>query len=204
VSVDALEAVDELLDERLPGFGPEQAAADATVLFDGESEGEKHFDILLDVFCGVGVKRFVVEGFGEPGSVEAEINADVAILFVGGVVELGAEAEEAHSGLLRLPDGIECDGFRDLGLAGVGRPELPAHLELVGGVIVKLLRGLGDCVFDERGGAVLQAIVENVSALVDGRFTEGDWVCARGDDSRILGDKCELAHDRYHRSWQGV
>jgi hypothetical protein len=37
--VDALEAVDEFLGQRLAGFGPEEAAADAAVFFDREGEG---------------------------------------------------------------------------------------------------------------------------------------------------------------------
>src|SRR5712691_10140498 len=90
--VDALETLDELLDERFAGFGPEEAAADAAVFFDGESEGQKHLYILLNVFGGIFVELFVFEGFGEPGGVEAEVDADMAVLFEGGVVELGAEA----------------------------------------------------------------------------------------------------------------
>jgi hypothetical protein len=38
-SVDALEAVDELLGEGFAGLGPEETAADAAVFFDREGEG---------------------------------------------------------------------------------------------------------------------------------------------------------------------
>ena len=63
-SVDALEAVDELLGEGFAGFGPEKTAADAAVFFDGEGEGEEHLDVLLNVFGGGLVELFVFEGFG--------------------------------------------------------------------------------------------------------------------------------------------
>ena len=109
--VDALEAVDELLREGFAGFCPEKAAADAAVFFDGEGEGEEHLDILLDVFGGIFVEVLVFYGFGEPGSVEAEVDADVAVLFEGGVVEAGAEAEDSDGGGLALPEGVEADGF---------------------------------------------------------------------------------------------
>ena len=109
--VDALEAVDEFLGEGFAGFGPEEAAADAAVFFDGEGEGEEHFDVLLNVFGGGFVELFVFEGFGEPGGVEAEVDADVAVLFEAGVVELGAEAEDADGGGLELPEGVEADGL---------------------------------------------------------------------------------------------
>ena len=102
-SVDALETLDELLDEGFAGFGPEEAAADAGVFFDGEGEGQKHLYILLNVFGGVFVELFVFEGFGEPGGVETEVDADVAVLFEAGVVELGAEAEDFDGGGLELP-----------------------------------------------------------------------------------------------------
>ena len=101
--VDALEAVDEFLGQRLAGFGPEEAAADAAVFLDGEGEGEEHLDVLLDVFGGGLVELIVFEGLGEPGGVEAEVDADVAVLFEAGVVELRAEADDADGGGLRLP-----------------------------------------------------------------------------------------------------
>ena len=110
--MDALEAVDEFLGEGFAGFGPEEAAADAAVFFDREGEGEEHLDVLLDVFGGVFVEVLVFEGFGEPGSVEAEVDADVAVLFEAGVVELGAEADDSDGGGLELPEGVECGGLR--------------------------------------------------------------------------------------------
>jgi len=88
--VDALEAVDELLGEGFAGFGPEETAADAAVLFDREGERQEHLDVLLNVLRGGFVELLIFEGLGKPGCVEAEVDADVAVLFEAGVVELGA------------------------------------------------------------------------------------------------------------------
>jgi len=62
-------------------------------------------------FGGVLVELLVGEGFGEPRGVEAEVDADVAVLFEAGVVELGAEAEDADGGRLELPESVEGGGF---------------------------------------------------------------------------------------------
>ena len=56
--VEALEAGDEFFGEGFAGLGPEEAAGDAAVLFDGEGEGEELFDVLLNAFL-----RVFVEGF---------------------------------------------------------------------------------------------------------------------------------------------
>ena len=175
--------------EGFAGFGPEEAAADAAVFFDGEGEGEEHLDVLLDVFGGVCVEVLVFEGFGEPGSVEAEVDADVAVLFVGGVVEVGAEAEDADGGGFELPEGVELRlrfGWLPDGV-GVGGPELPAHLELVGHVVVELLGGFGYGVFDDGGGGVFGAVVVDVEALVGGGFVEADGVDGGGGDALCGG-----------------
>jgi hypothetical protein len=191
--VDALEAVDELLREGLAGLGPEQAAGDAAVLLDGEGEGKQHLDVFLDV-AGGGLVEFGV--FEKPGSVQAEVDADVTVLVEAGVVELGTEAEDADGGGLLLPGGVEAAGFESFGgLVEDGGPELPRHLELVGHVVVELLGGLGDGGFDEGVGDLLGALVVDVDALVDGGLGEGDGV-GRGDgDALVSADERELAHD---------
>ena len=153
--VQALKSGDEFFGEGFAGFGPEEAAADAAVLFDGEREGEELFDVLLDFLGGVDVEIFVFE---YPGGVEAEVYADVAVLFVAAVVEVGAEADDADFGGFQFPDGVEAGFF---GCGGVGCPEGPAHFELVGGVVVELVGGFGYGGFD--GGAV------GVGVLLRGR-----------------------------------
>lgn len=50
--VQALEAGNEFFGEGFAGLGPEEAAGDAAVFFDGEGEGEEHFDVLLDALLG--------------------------------------------------------------------------------------------------------------------------------------------------------
>src|SRR5512142_2552809 len=93
--VDALEAGDELFGERLAGLGPEQAAGDAAVLLNQQGEGEEFLDVLLDVELSFFVQLIVIQRLKYPGSVEAEVDEDVAVLFVAGDVELGAEAKDA-------------------------------------------------------------------------------------------------------------
>ena len=190
--------------EGFAGFGPEEAAADATVFFDREGEGEEHLDVLLNVFGGVFVEVLVVEGFGEPRRVEAEVDTDVPVLFESGIVEAGAKANNSDGCGLPLPEGIECCGFGDLIGARVGRPEIPSHLELVSGVVVELLGCLGYCIFDEGGGGVLGAVVVDVKALVGGGFVEADWVGAGGPDAGVPADEGELAHDRDKGRGEGV
>ena len=133
---------------------------------------------MLDVFCSGFVQLFVFERFGEPRGVEAEVYADVTVLFEAGIVELRAEAEDLDCGWLELPEGVERDGFCDLVGAGFGRPELPAHLKLVGHIVVELLGGFGYGVFDDGGGGVFGAVVVDIDALVDGSFGEVDGIDA--------------------------
>jgi hypothetical protein len=213
-----LEAVDELLGEGFAGLCPEEAAADAAVFLDREGEGEKHFDVLLDVFGGGFVELFVFEGLGEPRRVEAEVDADVAVLVEAGVVEGWAEAEDADGGGLKLPDRIETGEFgvdvgvgiaTGTGVAGIklGGPEVPAHLELVGGVVVELFGGLGDGVFDDGGGGVAAffgAIIGDVDSLVGGGFGEADGIGGGCGDPLFATDEGELAHDRDESRGEGV
>jgi hypothetical protein len=100
--VQALEAGDQFFGEGFAGLGPEEAARDAAVFLDRESEGEEHLDVLLDAFLGEGFEVFVfkevfvVERFiHDPGGVEAEVDSDVSVLVEAGVIELGTEAEDA-------------------------------------------------------------------------------------------------------------
>ena len=122
VSIDSLESVDELLGEGFAGFGPEEAAANAAVFFDRKGEGEEHLDVLLDVFGGVFVEVLVVEGFGEPRGVEAEVDADVPVLLEGSIVEAGTEADDFDGGGLALPEGVKGGGLGDLNGGRVGSP----------------------------------------------------------------------------------
>jgi hypothetical protein len=214
--VEALEAVDELLSEGFAGLGPEEAAADVAVSFDREGEGEKHFDVLLDVFGGVGVKVFFIESFGEPGGVEAEVDADVAVLLVAGVVEAGPEAEDADGGELELPEGVEAAEFAlGFGVGGdieavvevvveLGDPELPAHFELVGHVVVKLFGGFGYGGLDDGCGGVFGAVVVDVDALVSGGLIEADGVDGGCGDALVSADESELAQDGDERVGKGV
>ena len=192
VLVDALEAVDEFLREGLAGLCPEEAAGDAAVLLDGEGEGEQHLDVFLDVAGGGLVELGVLE---EPRGIEAEVDADVAVLIEAGIVELGAETQDADGGGLLLPGGVETAGFKRFGgFVDDGGPELPLHLELVGHVVVELLGGFGDGGFDEGVGGLLGAFVVDVDALVDGGLGEAEGI-GRGDgDALVSADEGELAH----------
>lgn len=186
-SVDALEAGDELFGEGFTGLSPEEAAADAAVLFDEEGEGEELFDVLLDVDLSGLVEGSVVgrEGqrdrelrIGDPGGVDAEVDEDLAVLLEAGAVEFGAEAEDSDSvrahvpGVLRLDEGWQvCVWVVPVGVSGggdaeavvgvlavLGNPELPTHLELVCHVVVELLGGLGDGGVDECVGGVVREV----------------------------------------------
>ena len=75
----------------------------------------------ISTFCWMCFWRLFVEGFvvfvQDPGGVEAEVDADVAVLLVGGLVELGAETDDVDGGWLRAPEGVEGDlgGWRGAG-----------------------------------------------------------------------------------------
>ncbi len=62
------------------------------------------------MFGGLGAGFFVVPDFflvENPGGVEAEVDADVAVLLEGGVVEFGAEGEELYGFGAALPEAVE-------------------------------------------------------------------------------------------------
>ena len=190
-SVEALEAGDKFFGEGFAGLGPEEAAGDAAVFFDGESEGEKLFDVLLNPLGGLFVEGLVLCTFEGPGSVEAEVDADVAVLLVRAEVEVGAEANDANADGLEAPSGVEA------GWTGFGDPEAPAHFELVGGVVVELLGGFGDGVFGERGVGLggFRAFVVDVDALVDGGFGPVDGIGGGSGDAGKLGLSATFAGD---------
>ena len=190
-SVEALETGDEFFGERFAGFGPEEAAGNAAVFFDGEGEGEELFDVLLDAFLRVLVERFVFCAFEGPGRVEAEVDADVAVLFVGAEVEVGAEADDADAGGLEAPGGVEACG------AGLGDPEAPAHFEFIGGVVVELLGGFGDGGFGEGGVGLggFAAFVVDVNTLIYRGLGPIDGVGGGGGDAGELGVGAGLAGD---------
>ena len=208
---EALQAGDQLFCQGFAGFGPQKTAGDVAVFFDGEGEGEEHLDVLLDVFGGFGAGLFVgveevlaVFGFVEdPGRVEAEVDTDVAVLLEGGVIEGGAEAEDADRGWRRLPEEVEFCAF-DL-FRRFRKPEIPLHLELVGGVLVEEFGGFGYGVVDDGGGGVCGlrgARVEDELALVDGGLGKADRVGGGRGDARKAGDAGELTHDRDERGWE--
>ncbi len=165
------------------------------MFFDGEGEGEEHLDVLLDaldgllvvaelgvgfvvgvcVWVAVCVQAIVFVGVEDPGGVEAEVYADVAVLFVGGVLEVGAEADDADGAGFESPEGVELGLFAGSG-GEVGGPEVPLHFEFDGHVVVEVLGGLGYGVFDDGIGGVLGAVIVDVETLVGGRFGEVDGV----------------------------
>ncbi len=94
-----------------------------------------------------------------------------------------------------------------------GDPEAPAHLELVGGVVVELLGGFGDGGFGEAGVGVggFGAVVVDVNTLVDGGFGPVDGIRGGGGDAGELGmgaglagDDDELAQDADEGVGQGL
>lgn len=122
---------------------------------------------MLDALLGELVEVIAAEGvvqgeiFEGPVGVEAEVDADVAVLVEAGVVERGAEADDTYGGGAELPEGIESGVVRvggvaggDGGVAELGGPEVPTHFELVGHIVVELLGGFGDGAFDDGGGGV--------------------------------------------------
>src|ERR1700744_814873 len=117
-SVEALEAGDKFFGEGFAGLGPEQAAGDAAVLFDGEREGEELFDVLLDAAGGFGLERvaggsslraLACNGLEGPGRVEAEVDADLAVLLVAAEVEVGTKADDADARGLEAPLSVEAE-----------------------------------------------------------------------------------------------
>ena len=107
--VHPLQSVDELLGDAFAAFGPEQAAGDAAVLLNAQGEGDQLFNVLLKMFLllALRVGRVEINFFQQKRRVEAEVDADVAVAFVGGVVELGAVADDADDARLLLPDHVQ-------------------------------------------------------------------------------------------------
>src|SRR5665213_446370 len=60
--IESLKPGDQLFGEGLAGFGPQETAADATVLFCGQSKGQQHLDVLLDALLRDLVEFGVFEG----------------------------------------------------------------------------------------------------------------------------------------------
>ena len=233
--------------------------------FSTRSVKARSFSTFLFDFGGI---RFA-EGFvlEDPRGIEAELDADVAVLVVGAGVEVGAEADDADAGGGELPverafggqdfgfgaaglferedvagwrvesgfdvvmeAGLVEDGFEGLlvlvggggvvfgvvGAWGFGLrlPEEPAHFELVGGVVVELLGGFGDGVFDDGVldvGGVFGALVVDEDALIDGGLCPVDGVGGSGGDAAELaggfafsGDGGELAENARQRRWEGL
>ena len=140
------------------------------------------FVVGVGVWIAVGVEAVVFGGVEGPGGVEAEVYADVAVLFVAGVFEVGAEADDADGAGFEAPEGVEL-GLGGCGGGDVGCPECPAHLELDGHVVVEVLGGFGDGVFDDGTlgvGVFLGAGVVDVEALVGGGLGEGDGIDGGG------------------------
>jgi len=86
----------------------------------------------------------------------------------------------------------------------IGHPEVPLHLELVGHVVVELLRGFGDGVLDDGVLGGLGAVVVDVDALVDGGLCETDGVDAGCCDAFFTADERELTQDGDERRRQRV
>ena len=166
------------------------------MFFDREGKSQQHLDILLNAFLGQLVEFVIFEGVvHDPGGVEAEVDANVAVLLVSGIVEVRAEAENADGGGLELPKGIESGGWI-VGICGFREPELPLHLELVSHIVVELLGGLGYGVFDDGGFGVLGAVVVDVDALIGRGFGEVDGIDRGSGDAFFSTNEHKLAEDR--------
>ena len=158
----------------------------------------------------------------------------MTVLLVTGDVELGAEAEDADRVQAWLPErigvvegalrrtrfggAIVVDGGREveaaIGWVGLGgRPQVPAHLELISHVLVELLGGFGyrglECGVVCTGGGVNFGAVDpgaladvNVDTLVAGRLGEVDGICGCGGDTLSTHQR-ELAQDSGERARQG-
>ena len=135
----------------------------------------------------------------------------MAVLFVGGVLEVGAEADDADGAWFETPEGVELGFFAGSG-GDVGGPEVPLHLEFDGHVVVEVFGGFGDGVFDDGVGGVFGAVVVDVEALVGGGLGEVDGEDGGGGDAVGVGfsggcgtkaDAGELAEHGYERCWEG-
>ena len=154
---------------------------------------------------------------------------------VSGDVEAGAEAEDADGVGAEFPRSVGVGDRRIVevvvgrvgvvvdagaeggaGVVGVGvfeRPELPAHLELVGHVVVELFSGFGDGALDGGVGGAAGGIdfgtVDSdalagvdVDALVGGGSVKLMGYGGRGGDA-LAADYGELAEDASERRGQG-
>jgi len=129
-----------------------------------QSEGKKFLDVLLDLLLGSFVEILVFQNLWRvqyPRCVEAEIHTDMAVLVVSAFIELRAKASDFDGIGLQPPGGVEPFGR-------LRQPELPFHLELVGGVVMELFGSLSYGIFDLGVIAFLRLLVIDIDALVDG------------------------------------
>src|SRR5437899_1960309 len=104
--IQALQTSDEFFGEGFAGLSPEQTTGDTAVFFYGQCKGKEHFYVLLNALLGEFIQSFIFQGVvHDPWGVEAEVDADVAVLLEAGVVELGAKAEDADDGGAEFPEG---------------------------------------------------------------------------------------------------
>jgi hypothetical protein len=159
----------------------------------------------------------------------------MAVLLVSRDVEFGAEAEDADGVGAQLPGsvGVGEGGLVELLVGGVAflvtgaaeveavelgggvfhGPELPAHFELVGHVVVELLGSFGDGGFDGfvggsggevdlgRRGGVESGV--DVDALIGGRLGEVDGIGGGGGDA-FAADQGELAEHSDERGGEAL
>ena len=119
----------------------------------------------ISMFCLMWAGGFGVEfalgglaagGFEGPGGVEAEVDADVAVLGVAGLVELGAEAEDADGGWALLPEGgggVRFAGEGDGLVGAAGGDVVEAVFEVCVGVMFGVEVGTGGGFVVRHGGA---------------------------------------------------
>lgn len=156
------------------------------MLLHTEDEGEQDLDVLRETLFAVFVK---VVFFLHEGCVQAEVDADVAVLLEGRVVELRAEAGDLDRCGLQLPGSVQAFAGDD------GLPQLPLHLKLVGGVVVQAFGRFGDGVLCQGLFAGFGTVVEHEDALEDGRLIPSQRDGGRDADAIVAADLAELLQD---------
>src|SRR5205085_7024201 len=172
-----LQSRDQLLHQLLFRIGPQDAARNSGIRFDGRSKRDK----LLNIgFYALLAKLIEIQLFVQKWSVESEIDLDVSVLLEDSVFEVCSMNQEFHRLRLESPGSIEST-------ANLRTPQVPHRFKLIRMIAVHMLA----CDFDGllRSGARIERLLE------DQRLIPRDGMYAQISNARLRAGKWELLED---------